>query len=181
MTRGELRRTLAALGLFGVAFGYVEAAVVVYLRELYEPVQDRLFPDRLPASQRTMARKVEEARVAQLIEHKYSKRQILEMYLNEIYFGRGAYGVEAASREYFGKHASQLTLDEAALLAGLPRAPSMLNPRSNLDETGSNSNEVTRPRAVVDTARNRGDRQSRRTTYSRSPASPTASSHSRRT
>jgi penicillin-binding protein 1A len=93
-----------------------------------------VFPDRLPASQRTMARKVEEARVAQLIEHKYSKRQILEMYLNEIYFGRGAYGVEAASREYFGKHASQLTLDEAALLAGLPRAPSMLNPRSNLDE-----------------------------------------------
>jgi penicillin-binding protein 1A len=93
-----------------------------------------VFPDRLPASRRTMARKLEEARVAQLIEHRYSKRQILEMYLNEIYFGRGAYGVEAASREYFGKHASQLTLDEAALLAGLPRAPSMLNPRSNLDE-----------------------------------------------
>ena len=92
-----------------------------------------VFPDRLPASQRTIARKFEEARVAQMIENKYSKRRILEMYLNEIYFGRGAYGVEAASREYFGKHASELTLDEAALLAGLPRAPTLLNPRSNLD------------------------------------------------
>ena len=92
------------------------------------------FPDRLPASQRTISRKFEEARVAQMIEHKYSKRRILEMYLNEIYFGRGAYGIEAASREYFGKHASRLTLDEAALLAGLPRAPTLSNPRDNLEQ-----------------------------------------------
>ena len=56
------------------------------------------------------------------------------MYLNEIYFGRGAYGIEAASREYFGKHAAQLTLAEAALLAGLPRAPTPLNPRNNLEQ-----------------------------------------------
>jgi len=93
-----------------------------------------VFPDRLPASRRTLVRKLEEARVAQMIEGAYSKRRILEMYLNEIYFGRGAYGVEAAAREYFGKPASQLTLDEAALLAGLPRAPSVLNPRSNLEQ-----------------------------------------------
>ena len=93
-----------------------------------------VFPDRLPASRRTIVRKFEEARVARMIERAYSKRRILEMYLNEIYFGRGAYGVEAASREYFGKPASQLTLAEAALLAGLPRAPSLLNPRSNLEE-----------------------------------------------
>ena len=93
-----------------------------------------VFPDRLPASRRTILRKLEEARVAQLIEHAYPKRRILEMYLNEIYFGRGAYGVEAAAREYFGKPASQLTLAEATLLAGLPRAPSALNPRSNLEK-----------------------------------------------
>ena len=93
-----------------------------------------VFPDRLPASRRTIVRKLEEARVAQMIERTYSKRRILEMYLNEIYFGRGAYGIEAATREYFGKPASQLTLEEAALLAGLPRAPSLLNPRSNLEE-----------------------------------------------
>ena len=93
-----------------------------------------VFPDRLPANRRTFSRKLEEARVAQMIEGAYSKRRILEMYLNEIYFGRGAYGIDAATREYFGKPASQLTLDEAALLAGLPRAPSFLNPRSNLDE-----------------------------------------------
>ncbi|HEX4682096.1 MAG TPA: PBP1A family penicillin-binding protein [Gemmatimonadaceae bacterium] len=92
-----------------------------------------VFPDRLPASQRTIARKFEEARVAQMIEHRYSKRWILEMYLNEIYFGHGAYGIEAAAREYFGKRATQLSLGEAALLAGLPRAPTVLNPRSNLE------------------------------------------------
>lgn len=93
-----------------------------------------VFPDRLPANQRTLSRKFEEARVAQMIEHRYSKRRILEMYLNEIYFGRGAYGIEAASREYFGKHASQLTLDEAALLAGLPRAPTLNNPRDSPEQ-----------------------------------------------
>ena len=92
------------------------------------------FPDRLPASQRTMSRKLAEARVALMIEQKYSKRQILEMYLNQIYFGHGAYGIEAAARQYFGKHAAQLTLGEAALLAGLPRAPTLLNPRSNLEQ-----------------------------------------------
>lgn len=92
-----------------------------------------VFPDRLPASERTMSRKLAEARVAQLIEDRFSKKQILEMYLNQIYFGHGAYGIEAASQQYFAKHAAQLTLDEAALLAGLPRAPSVLNPRSNFE------------------------------------------------
>jgi penicillin-binding protein 1A len=79
-----------------------------------------------------------------MIEHTYSKRRILEMYLNEIYFGRGAYGIEAASREYFGKHAAQLTLDEAALLAALPRAPSVLNPRSNLEQAQKGRRTVLR-------------------------------------
>lgn len=107
-----------------------------------------VFPDRLPASQRTMSRKLAEARVAQLIERKYSKRQILEMYLNQIYFGHGAYGIEAAAREYFGKHASQLTLDEAALLAGLPRAPTLLNPRSNLEHARKGRRVVLRRMAA---------------------------------
>src|SRR5579884_3673660 len=107
-----------------------------------------VFPDRLPASQRTMTRKFAEARVAQLIERKYSKRQILEMYLNQIYFGHGAYGIESAAREYFGKHAAQLTLDEAALLAGLPRAPTDLNPRSNLEQARKGRRTVLRRMAA---------------------------------
>ncbi len=95
-------------------------------------VARNVFPERLPANQRTMRRKLSEARVAQLIEGAYTKHQILELYLNQIYFGNGAYGVEAAAEEYFGKHAADLTLAEAATLAALPRAPSKYNPRANV-------------------------------------------------
>ena len=94
-------------------------------------VARNVFPERLPAHQRTMKRKLSEARVAQPIQRAYTKQQILELYLNRIYFGNGAYGVEAAAEEYFGKHAVQLTLAEAATLAALPRAPSEYNPRAN--------------------------------------------------
>src|SRR5206468_12011833 len=66
------------------------------------------------------------------IEHQYSKAQILEAYLNRIYYGNQAYGVEAAAQTYFGEQASRLSLSEAALLAGLPQAPTALDPFSNL-------------------------------------------------
>jgi penicillin-binding protein 1A len=89
------------------------------------------FPDRLPYTQRTIARKLAEMRVARSIEERYTKREILELYLNGIYFGSGAWGIEAAAREYFGKPASRLTLAEAALLAGMVTAPNGLNPRVN--------------------------------------------------
>ena len=90
-----------------------------------------VFPEQLPANQRTITRKLGEARVAREIENRYSKREILELYLNQIYFGSGAYGIEAAAEEYFDKSASQLDLAQSALLAALPRAPSRLNPRAN--------------------------------------------------
>lgn len=77
---------------------------------------------------RTLERKVQEVLLAFWIEHKYTKEQILEMYLNRVYFGSGAYGVEAASRRYFNKPARDVTLAEAALLAGLLKAPSRLSP-----------------------------------------------------
>ena len=77
---------------------------------------------------RTMERKVQEVLLALWLEHKHTKDQILEMYLNRVYFGSGAYGVEAASRRYFGKSARDVTLAEAALLAGLLKAPSRLSP-----------------------------------------------------
>lgn len=94
-----------------------------------------LFPEKLPANQRTLWRKIGEARVATLIEDKFSKEEILELYVNQIYFGNGAYGIEAAAQEYYGKPASKLSLAEAATLAAVPRAPSRLNPRSNLEES----------------------------------------------
>ena len=77
---------------------------------------------------RTLERKVQEVLLALWLEQKHTKDQILEMYLNRVYFGSGAYGVEAASRRYFGKSARDVTLAEAALLAGLLKAPSRLSP-----------------------------------------------------
>ncbi|MBV8296002.1 MAG: PBP1A family penicillin-binding protein, partial [Acidimicrobiia bacterium] len=79
-------------------------------------------------SQRTLMRKVKEAVIAMKIERKYSKRQILERYLNTIYFGRGAYGVQAAAHAYFDKDVQQLGLPESALLAGLIRGPEEADP-----------------------------------------------------
>lgn len=77
---------------------------------------------------KSLERKLKEAVLALELERRYSKDRILEMYLNQVYFGNGAYGVEAAARTYFGKSVSELTVREAALLAGLPRAPSTYSP-----------------------------------------------------
>jgi len=77
---------------------------------------------------KSLDRKLKEAFLALELERRYSKDRILEMYLNQIYFGAGAFGVEAAARTYFGKSVSELGLPEAALLAALPRAPSTYSP-----------------------------------------------------
>ena len=81
--------------------------------------------------ERTISRKIQEAILAVWLEHRYSKDQILELYLNRVYFGSGAYGVEAAARKYFGRPASETTLQEAAILAGLMKAPTKLAPNRN--------------------------------------------------
>ncbi len=83
--------------------------------------------------ERTVSRKLQEVLLAFWLEHKFSKHQILELYLNRVYFGAGAYGVEAAAQRYFGKSARQLTLAEAAMLAGLVKSPSRLAPTRNPD------------------------------------------------
>lgn len=94
------------------------------------------------ATEISLARKVREAYLAMELEKRYEKRDILEMYLNAIYFGSGAYGAQAASRTYFGKTADKLTLSEAALLAGIPQRPSKLDPWVNLDLSINRRNEV---------------------------------------
>ncbi len=78
--------------------------------------------------ERSLERKAKEALLALQIEKRYTKEEILTMYLNQIYFGNGAYGVEAASRTYFGKHVQELNLSECALLAAIPRSPNQYNP-----------------------------------------------------
>lgn len=80
---------------------------------------------------RTVRRKIEEAILAVLLETRYSKDQILSFYLNRVYFGAGVYGIEAASERYFNKPAQQLTLPEAAVLAGIVKAPSRYNPQTS--------------------------------------------------
>jgi penicillin-binding protein 1A len=81
--------------------------------------------------ERTVTRKLQEAVLALWLEHKFSKAQILDLYLNRVYFGSGAYGIEGAAQRYFGKSARQLTLPEAAMLAGLVQSPSRLAPNRN--------------------------------------------------
>ena len=83
--------------------------------------------------ERTLTRKLQEAMLALWLERKFSKTQILELYLNRVYFGSGAYGVEQAAQRYFGKSARHVTLAEAALLAGLVKSPSRLAPTRNFD------------------------------------------------
>lgn len=92
-----------------------------------------LFPEWLPYQERNIRRKVLEARVARQIERTFPKEKILELYLNHIYLGSGAYGVEAAARTYFGKSAAELSLAEAATLAALPQAPSRVNPKQDAE------------------------------------------------
>ncbi len=82
---------------------------------------------------RNLMRKLQEVVLAMWLEHKFSKNEILELYLNRVYFGSGAYGVEAAAQRYFGKSARNVSVAEAALLAGLVKSPSRLAPTRNFD------------------------------------------------
>lgn len=93
-------------------------------------------------AKKTLSRKIQEIVIAAQIEQTMTKEQILEAYLNSIYFGSGAFGVETASQVYFGKHAKDIDLSEAALLAGLPKAPSQYSPHKNYDAAIGRRNVV---------------------------------------
>ena len=94
------------------------------------------------SNERTFTRKIKELEISARIEKTISKDQILEMYLNNVYLGSGAYGVSAASKIYFNKKLSQLTLPELAMIAGLPQAPSVYNPYNNKDLAIKRRNQV---------------------------------------
>src|SRR5213083_524494 len=94
-------------------------------------ITQQLARNSLPLGGRTLSRKVLEAMVALRIERQFTKQQILELYINRIYFGSGCYGVETASQSYFGKNAARLDLSESALLAGLIRSPNRFSPLKN--------------------------------------------------
>src|SRR6266481_1792317 len=105
-------------------------------------ITQQLARNSLPLGGRTMSRKVLEAMVALRIERQFTKQQILELYVNRIYFGNGCYGVETASQAYFGKSASKLNLPEAALLAGLIRGPNRFSPLRNPEGSKTQRNAV---------------------------------------
>lgn len=117
-----------AVDLQGIARAAVRNLMAASVKEGGSTITQQLAKTLFLSHERTVGRKVKELQLASELEQRYSKDQILEMYLNAIYFGHGAYGVEAAARAYFSKSVTGLTLPEAALLAGLPRAPGRYSP-----------------------------------------------------
>ncbi len=108
-----------------------------------------IFPERL-SREKSLVRKLKEAKVARAIEAKYSKEKILELYLNQIALGNQAFGVETASQRYFGKSARDLNVAEAAMLAGLPKAPERYNPRRSPERA------IQRRNTVIEVMRDQG-------------------------
>jgi penicillin-binding protein 1A len=113
------------IGIFRAMIKNIQAGEIV---QGGSTITQQVVKSLLLTPERTVMRKVKEAVLAHRIDESLSKNEILYLYLNQIYFGAGAYGVEAAARTYFDKHASELDLSEAALLAGLPKAPSRFSP-----------------------------------------------------
>lgn len=110
-----------------------------------------VFPDRI-SREKKLLRKLKEARVARAIEQRYSKNKILELYLNQVYLGNGAYGVETAAQRYFGKSIRAVSVAEAAVLAGLLKGPGRYNPRRFADRAILRRNtvlEVMRRKRVI--------------------------------
>ena len=126
----EDRRFYSHFGVDPIGFARAMAANVVSGRLVQggSTITQQLAKNLFLTPDRTIERKVQEILLALWLEQKYTKTQILEMYLNRVYLGSGSYGVAAASRRYFNKSAKEVSLPEAALLAGLLKAPSRLSP-----------------------------------------------------
>ncbi len=130
------------VSLFG---GIIRAVKETLLKKKLQggsTITQQLVKSALLTPEKTITRKIKEVLLALWTERIYSKDQILEMYLNQVPYGGSTYGIEEAAKRYFGKPASQLTLSEAATLAGLPQAPSSYSPYFNLNATINRRNEV---------------------------------------
>lgn len=118
---------------FGIGRAFVANVLHRAVAQGGSTITQQLAKNLFLTQERTITRKLQEVLLALWLERKFSKTQILEMYLNRVYFGSGAYGIEQASQRYFGKSARHITLAEAALLAGLVKSPSRLAPTRNFD------------------------------------------------
>lgn len=130
----------------GVDFWGIGRSLYINLKE--GPVQggstitQQLVKNTILSDERTLERKGKEMALALALETQMSKRQILELYINDIYYGNGAYGAEKAANVYFGRPLSDLSYPEWSLLAGLPNAPSVYNPYSSFDLSKQRQREV---------------------------------------
>ncbi len=129
-------RVLGAAARNAVAGRYAQGFSTITMQ-----LARNVFPEQI-SREKTLLRKLKEAKVARAIERRYPKDRILELYLNQIYLGNGAYGVETAAQRYFGKSVGALTVAEAAMLAGLPKAPERYNPRKFADRAVQRRNTV---------------------------------------
>ncbi|MEA2985060.1 MAG: penicillin-binding protein [Alphaproteobacteria bacterium] len=131
----EDRRFYAHHGVdpFGIARAALANVLHKGVSQGGSTITQQLAKNLFLTQERTLSRKIQELVLAFWLERKFSKVEILELYLNRVYFGAGAYGVEAAAQRYFGKSARQVTLAEAAMLAGLVKSPSRLAPTRNPD------------------------------------------------
>lgn len=123
-----------AVDIIGVARAFITNSMSGETLEGGSTIAQQTVKNIFLSNDRTMTRKLEELALAVQLERNYSKEEILELYLNTIYFGHGAYGVGEASRVYFGKEPKDLDLSQCAMLAGLPQAPSAYDPISHPQE-----------------------------------------------
>jgi penicillin-binding protein 1A len=126
----------------GIARALYRDILSMSAKEGASSITQQLARNSLPLGGRTLSRKILEAMVALRIERDFTKQQILELYINRIYFGSGCYGVQTASLAYFGKDASKLNLSESAILAGLIRSPNRFSPLRNPEGAALQRNAV---------------------------------------
>lgn len=105
-------------------------------------ITQQLAKNAFLSQKQTLRRKVQEAMLAIELERKYSKKEILEMYMNEIYFGQGSYGIQTAAKTYFNKNVNELSLKECAVLAGLPKSPNYYSPFNNPQVANERANVI---------------------------------------
>ncbi|HEY0265226.1 MAG TPA: PBP1A family penicillin-binding protein [Rhizomicrobium sp.] len=131
----EDRRFRSHLGIdpVGLARAAVQNMMTGHVVQGGSTLTQQLAKNLFLSPERNFERKAQEAVLALYLEQRYSKNQILTLYLNRVYFGAGVFGIEAAAEKFFGKHASELGLTEAAMIAGSVKAPARYNPLSDID------------------------------------------------
>jgi penicillin-binding protein 1A len=144
MISTEDRRFRSHIGIDPLGIGRAIGSAVVRNHRVRatSTITQQLARNIFLTNNRSFGRKVKEAILALALERKFSKDQILELYLNRVYFGGGAYGIDAASRTFFGHSADHLSLGEAAIIAGLVKAPSNYSPTADIEAARSRSNVV---------------------------------------